>query len=103
MVVMDSIVRLLPGALGDEMSSQDESFSDTGLLEYAQYTRPQTYRDMQVPAVLLSGNHQEIARWRRLNALERTARWRPDLLATAHITKQEYDFAQTIVSSEDLS
>ena len=103
MVVMDSIVRLLPGALGDEMSSQDESFSDTGLLEYAQYTRPQTYRDMQVPAVLLSGNHQEIARWRRLNALERTARWRPDLLATAHITKQEYDFAQTIISNEDLS
>jgi tRNA (guanine37-N1)-methyltransferase len=78
MVVTDAVVRLLPGVLGDETSPHDESFS-AGLLEYPQYTRPQTYRGMSVPEVLLSGHHAEIERWRREQSLERTEERRPDL------------------------
>lgn len=88
MVVIDSVVRLLPGALGDDMSAKDESFSQ-GLLEYAQYTRPADYDGRAVPQVLLSGDHAKVAAWRRANALERTARWRPDLLETADLTPEE--------------
>jgi tRNA (guanine37-N1)-methyltransferase len=79
MVVIDVITRLLPGVLGDEESSKDESFSH-GLLEYPQYTRPASFREMKVPEVLLSGNHAEIAKWRREQALARTRDRRPDLL-----------------------
>jgi len=79
MVVIDAVVRLLPGALGDEASAQEESFAD-GLLEYPHYTRPEVFRDMHVPDILLSGDHAKIARWRRERALERTRTWRPDLL-----------------------
>ena len=90
LVVIDSVVRLLPGALGDEASSVDESFSqDSGLLEYAQYTRPSSYRGMDVPEVLLSGDHGRVAQWRRENAIERTARWRPDLLESARLDPSE--------------
>ncbi|MDO4537016.1 MAG: tRNA (guanosine(37)-N1)-methyltransferase TrmD [Coriobacteriales bacterium] len=95
--VIDATVRLLPGALGDEMSAQDESFSD-GLLEYAQYTRPADFEGMRVPEVLLSGNHARIAAWRRESALERTARWRPDLLEAAPLTKEEYARAQEMIA-----
>ncbi|HEY3579385.1 MAG TPA: tRNA (guanosine(37)-N1)-methyltransferase TrmD [Pyrinomonadaceae bacterium] len=79
MVVIDAMVRLLPGALGSETSAVFESFSE-GLLDYPQYTRPPEFRGMKVPEVLLSGNHAEIARWRREAALEKTRRKRPDLL-----------------------
>jgi tRNA (guanine37-N1)-methyltransferase len=79
MVVVDAVTRLLPGALGDDESSQDESFS-RGLLEYPQYTRPAEFRGMAVPEVLLSGNHAEIDRWRSERAKLRTAERRPDLL-----------------------
>lgn len=79
LVVVDAIVRLLPGALGSETSTVNESFSD-GLLDYPQYTRPPELRGMQVPPVLLGGNHAEIARWRRSEALKKTRRNRPDLL-----------------------
>lgn len=79
MVIIDAVVRLLPGALGDEDSAQDDSFSN-GLLEYPQYTRPEVFRDMKVPDILLSGDHAKIAQWRRQQALERTKKWRPDLL-----------------------
>ena len=79
MVLVDAVVRLLPGALGDEQSAQDDSFSD-GLLEYPHYTRPEVFRDMKVPEVLLSGDHAKIAQWRRQQAMERTKTWRPDLL-----------------------
>ncbi len=78
-VVIDAVVRLLAGALGDEDSPKDESFS-TGLLEYPQYTRPEVFRDMQVPDVLLSGDHARIAEWRHQQAIERTKKHRPDLL-----------------------
>ena len=79
MVLIDAVVRLLPGALGDEDSAKDDSFSN-GLLEYPQYTRPEVFRDMKVPDILLSGDHAKIAEWRRQQALERTRRHRPDLL-----------------------
>jgi len=78
MVVIDAVTRLLPGALGHEESSSDESFSQ-GLLEYPHYTRPAEFRGMKVPEVLLSGNHAEIERWRKEQARLRTAARRPDL------------------------
>jgi tRNA (guanine37-N1)-methyltransferase len=79
LVVIDAIVRLLPGALGSETSATYESFSE-GLLDYPHYTRPTEMRGMKVPEVLLSGNHAEIASWRREQALKKTKRNRPDLL-----------------------
>ncbi len=79
MVIIDAVVRLLAGALGDEDSAKDESFTN-GLLEYPHYTRPEVFRGMRVPEILLSGDHAKIAEWRRRQALERTEKWRPDLL-----------------------
>ena len=79
MVIIDAVTRLLPGVLGDDESSVDESFSD-GLLEYPQYTRPAEFRGMSVPEVLLSGDHASIERWRREQARLRTGQRRPDLL-----------------------
>lgn len=82
MVVTDAVTRLLPGVLGDDASAEDESFT-TGLLEYPHYTRPATFRGMDVPEVLRSGDHAKIAAWRREQAAVRTARRRPDLLGAA--------------------
>ena len=79
MVIIDSVTRLLPGVLGDDESSQDESFSG-GLLEYPQYTRPAEFRGMTVPEVLLSGDHAAIEKWRREQAEVQTRQRRPDLL-----------------------
>ena len=79
MVVIDAVTRLLPGVLGDDASSADESFS-AGLLEYPQYTRPAEFRGEKVPDVLLSGNHAEIEKWRREQAKSRTEKRRPDLM-----------------------
>ena len=78
-VVIDAVVRLLPGVLGGEGATEEESFS-AGLLEYPQYTRPPEFRGMSVPEILLSGNHPEIARWRREQAEARTRERRPDLM-----------------------
>ena len=99
MVVIDSVVRLLPGALGDAMSAKDESFSD-GLLEYAQYTRPASYRGMDVPEVLLGGDHAKVDAWRRRSAVERTARWRPDLIEGADLTPGELALARAVMERE---
>ncbi len=79
-VVTDAIVRLLPGALGNDTSSDEESFGNEPLLEYPQFTRPAAYKGMKVPEVLLSGNHQEIAAWRLEQRVLRTVGRRPDLL-----------------------
>jgi tRNA (guanine37-N1)-methyltransferase len=79
MVVVDAVTRLLPGVLGDDESSKEESFSG-GLLEYPQWTRPAEFRGMKVPEVLLSGNHAEIAKWRAEKARLRTKERRPDLM-----------------------
>ncbi len=78
-VVVDAVVRLIPGVLGDEASATDDSFAH-GLLEFPQYTRPMEYRGWRVPEVLVSGHHGEIAKWRHAQALEKTKRVRPDLL-----------------------
>jgi len=79
MVIIDAVVRLLEGALGDEDSAKDDSFSE-GLLEYPHYTRPENFRGMKVPEILLSGDHAKIAQWRRRQSIERTIKRRPDLL-----------------------
>jgi tRNA (guanine37-N1)-methyltransferase len=101
MVVTDAVCRLLPGVLGDERSNADESFSNDGLLEYPQYTRPAEYRGLSVPEVLLSGNHAAIARWRREMSIIRTARLRPDLLREAKLTAAERRVAQQAVAKAE--
>lgn len=95
MVLIDSVSRLVPGVLGSEESAGDESFSSAGLLEYPQYTRPRVFEDMEVPEVLLNGDHKKIAQWRREQALLITAQRRPDMLATAEMTAKEKLWLQT--------
>lgn len=95
MVIIDAVVRRIPGVLGDEGSSVDESFYD-GLLEYPQYTRPQNFRGMEVPSVLLSGHHANINAWRRKQSLIRTQALRPDLLKSANLTAEEKDFVDSL-------
>lgn len=80
MVVIDTVIRMIPGVLGDETSSKYDSFTESGLLEYPQYTRPRDFRGMKVPEVLLSGNHEEVQRWRREQSLKITRERRGDLL-----------------------
>ena len=81
MVIIDAVIRFVPGVLGDRDSNTDDSFSgERRLLEFAQYTRPREYRGLEVPEILLSGNHQEIARWREENSIQRTRQRRIDLL-----------------------
>ncbi len=88
MVVIDAVGRLLPGVLGSDQSALSDSFSD-GLLEYPQYTRPPEFKGLKVPDVLLSGNHSQIAKWRREQSLLRTRRSRPDLLDAATLSKSD--------------
>jgi tRNA (guanine37-N1)-methyltransferase len=88
MVVIDAVVRLLPGVLGNENSAVTDSFSD-GLLEYPHYTRPPEFQGWRVPDVLLSGHHEEIRKWRRRQSLIRTLQRRPDLLETAELTVED--------------
>ncbi len=89
--IIDSVSRLVPGVLGKEESFAEESFSD-GLLEYPQYTRPPVFLGREVPEVLLSGHHGRVARWRREQALIRTAQKRPDLLEKATLTREDLEF-----------
>ncbi len=88
LVVVESVARLLPGALGDEEGARDDSHAN-GLLEYPQYTRPPEFRGWGVPEILLSGNHAELARWRRVQSLRRTFLRRPDLLPFAELSDEE--------------
>jgi len=88
MVIVDSVVRLLPGVLGNEASPVTDSFS-TGLLEHPQYTRPADFRGMKVPDVLLSGNHARIETWRKKESLRRTLERRPDLLENYALDEEE--------------
>jgi tRNA (guanine37-N1)-methyltransferase len=81
MVIIDSVVRLIPGVLGNDESSRQDSFSGEGLLDYPHYTRPQEFRGLSVPEVLLSGHHKMIQEWRRREALKKTLYRRPDILA----------------------
>lgn len=95
LVITDAVARLLPGVLGDETSPESESFS-SGLLEYPQYTRPAEYRGYKVPDVLLSGNHAEIEKWRREQALIRTYTRRPDLLEGAPLNEKDRRFLEEL-------
>lgn len=89
LVIIDSITRLLPGALGDEHSADEESFS-WGILDYPHYTRPPEYEGLRVPDILLSGNHREIERWRRKEALRNTLLRRPELLQKTRLSEEDY-------------
>lgn len=91
MVMIDAVVRLLPGAIGKIESAHEDSFY-TGLLDYPHYTQPANYRGWEVPEILRSGNHGAIAKWRREQALLRTFQRRPDLLETAPLTKEDRKF-----------
>ena len=93
MVVTDTLARLVPGAVGDTESLDDDSHS-SGLVQFPQYTRPSEYRGWLAPPVLLSGNHQKIKQWRREQSLQRTMKRRPDLLANATVTPQEILFLE---------
>jgi len=88
MVLTDCVARFIPGVLGSAESPEEESFSD-GLLEYPQYTRPRELHGMEVPEILLSGDHAKIKAWRRQESLRATKRFRPDLLETADLTDKE--------------
>ena len=91
MVMVDAVVRLIPGAVGSADSVEGDSIT-TGLLQHPVYTRPPIYSDLEVPPILLSGNHAEIARWRRQQALLRTLKRRPDLLEVAELSSDDLQF-----------
>ena len=110
-VIVEAVTRLLPGALGNAASAQQESFTagvevatvganstcgSGGLLDYPHYTRPAEFRGMTVPEILISGNHEEIRRWRRQRALEKTVRNRPDLLIDAALSEEDRRFVERI-------
>ena len=95
MVMMDAISRMVPGVLGNEDSGETESFSG-GLLEYPQYSRPQIWHGREVPEVLMSGHHQNVDLWRRAQAIERTLKYRPDLLKTADLTNKEWNYVREL-------
>jgi tRNA (guanine37-N1)-methyltransferase len=116
-IIVDAVTRLIPGALGNEASSQQESFTrgsplsidgpsstcvSGGLLDYPHYTRPAEFRGMKVPETLISGNHEEIRRWRRREALQKTARNRPDLLERVALSAEDKEFvARMEAAGED--
>ncbi len=95
LVLIDAVSRLIPGALGNYESAQDDSFSD-GMLDCPHYTRPAEYQGMRVPEVLLSGDHKKIREWQRQQALMRTFRRRPDLLKDAPLSEEDMEFLNTL-------
>ena len=100
MVMIDCISRLVPGVLNNDMSAEEESFHDN-LLEYPQYTRPEDYRGMKVPEVLLSGHHKNIYEWRRRQSIRRTFERRPDLLEEAVLDKKEKQFLEELKKEKE--
>ena len=115
-VIVDTVIRLIPGAVGNEASTRQESLTLTtavevegadstcgsgGLLDYPHYTRPADFRGLQVPEVLVSGNHEEIRRWRRRTALEKTLRNRPDLLDRAALGNDDKELLAQITGKEN--
>ena len=95
LVIVDAVVRLLPGAVGDEASVEVDSFS-RGLLDHPHFTRPAEFRGLRVPDVLLSGNHADIRRWRKRESLARTLAWRPDLLPSAELDDEEREILRAL-------
>ncbi len=100
LVLIEVTARLVPGVLGSEKSIDDESFSE-GLLEYPQYTRPRQVGELEVPAVLLSGNHEEIRRWRKKESIRKTLLARPDLLIKKNLDEEERGYLMEILFSGD--
>lgn len=100
MVVVDAVVRLLPGALGAKESAGKDSFSER-LLDYPHYTRPAVYREMKVPGVLLSGNHGKIEKWRRQEALRQTLLRRPDLIEKADLSEDDKEFLRKLKEKQE--
>ena len=95
LIIVDAVTRLLPGVLGDPDAAVDDSHA-TGLLEYPHYTRPPAFRGWEVPDILLSGNHAEIARWRRQQSLKRTLELRPDLLSKADLSQEDLVYLESL-------
>ena len=100
MMMIDCISRLVPGVLNNEVSADIESFHDN-LLEYPQYTRPEVFMGKRVPEVLLSGHHAKIEQWRREQSIERTLKWRPDLLEQANLTEKEQKYLEKLKKSQN--
>lgn len=100
LVIIEAVTRLVPGALGDDRSIEDESFS-WGLLDYPHYTRPREFRGLDVPQVLVSGNHKEIMTWRRREALKKTLKVRPDLIDKSELTDLDKKLLNELSSEED--
>jgi len=100
MVLIDAVSRFIPGVLGDESSSKEDSFSQ-GLLEYPQYTKPGSYLDKNVPEILMSGDHNKIAKWRRRQAIINTFFKRTDLLAKANLTESDRTYIENIFTGGD--
>jgi len=101
LVIIDAVVRLIPGVLGDEHSAEVESFS-WGILDYPHYTRPPEFRNLKAPEILLSGHHKDIERWRRKEALRRTLMNRPDLFEKASLSDIDYKLIKEIKEEETL-
>ena len=97
MVVMDTIIRQLPGALGDQLSAKQDSFSE-GLLDYPHYTRPETYEGLKVPDILLSGNHENIRQWRLKESLKRTLYRRPEWLSGLSLNKEQEEMLDSLMN-----
>ena len=100
MVVIDAVCRFIPGVLGDPDGAEDDSFGN-GLLEYPHYTRPEEFRSWRVPQELLSGNHALIARWRRIQSLYRTWKYRPDLLTGKNLSAEDQNLLKNIIEEEE--
>jgi tRNA (guanine37-N1)-methyltransferase len=100
MVMIDCISRLIPGVLNNDTSAEFESFHDN-LLEYPQYTRPEEYKGLKVPEVLLSGHHKNIDAWRREQSIKRTLERRPDLLQGAALSKKEAEYLKNLVNERE--
>lgn len=100
MVMIDAISRMVPGVLTNEASGEFESFQDN-LLEYPQYTRPVEYHGKKVPDILLSGHHAKIEAWRRQKSIERTLKWRPDLLKDAILSKKEREYLHMLMEKQE--
>jgi tRNA (guanine37-N1)-methyltransferase len=99
LVVIEGIIRLMPGVLGNEESSKNESFT-TGILDYPHYTRPREFNGITVPDVLVSGNHAKIKKWRRMQALKKTVLNRPDILENTNLSEEEKRFIKEVVKGE---
>lgn len=100
LVIIDSVARLIPGVLGDTESAKEESFT-WGIFDYPHYTRPPEFMDMRIPEVLLSGNHKEIWKWRRREAIKRTLLRRPDLIKKANLSKEDYEIVNELCSDRN--